>query len=92
MDRAEFMALESSKKAEVLNALLDEGKNQKEAMGAVGVTLKDRGSLQRERRGRLLEFPQRLDGRGRKVAYHALRSQSDRKRGLPQPCGGPRFA
>ena len=35
MDRAEFMALESSKKAEVLNALLDEGKNQKEAMGAV---------------------------------------------------------
>lgn len=32
MDRAEFMALESSKKAEVLNALLDEGKNQKEAM------------------------------------------------------------
>ena len=41
MDRAEFMALESSKKAEVLNALLDEGKNQKEAMGAVGVTIKD---------------------------------------------------
>lgn len=41
MDRADFMALESSKKAEVLNALLDEGKNQKEAMGAVGVTIKD---------------------------------------------------
>ena len=29
MDRAEFMALESSKKAEVLNALLDEGKTRK---------------------------------------------------------------
>ena len=41
MDRAEFMALESSKKAEVLNALIDEGKSQKEAMGAVGVSIKD---------------------------------------------------
>lgn len=41
MDRVEFMALESAKKAEVLNALIDEGKSQKEAMGAVGVTIKD---------------------------------------------------
>ena len=41
MDRVEFMALESVKKAEVLNALIDEGKSQKEAMGAVGVTIKD---------------------------------------------------
>ena len=41
MDRAEFMALESPKKAEVLNAFIDEGKSQKEAMAAVGVSLKD---------------------------------------------------
>ena len=41
MDRVEFMALESAKKAEVLNALIDEGKSQKEAMDAVGVTIKD---------------------------------------------------
>ena len=41
MDRAEFMALESPKKAEVLNALLDEGKSQKEAMAAIGVSVKD---------------------------------------------------
>lgn len=41
MDRVEFMALESAKKAEILNALIDEGKSQKEAMGAVGVTIKD---------------------------------------------------
>lgn len=41
MDRAEFMALESPKKAEVLNALMDEGKSQKEAMGAIGVSVKD---------------------------------------------------
>ena len=41
MDRAEFMALESSKKAEVLNGFIDEGKSQKEAMGAVGVSIKD---------------------------------------------------
>ena len=41
MDRVEFMALESVKKAEVLNALIDEGKSQKEAMGAIGVTIKD---------------------------------------------------
>ena len=41
MDRAEFMALESAKKAEVLNAYIDEGKSQKEAMGAVGVSIKD---------------------------------------------------
>ena len=41
MDRAEFMALESPKKAEILNALLDEGKSQKEAMGAIGVSIKD---------------------------------------------------
>ena len=41
MDRAEFMALESSKKAEILNQLIDEGKSQKEAMAAIGVSLKD---------------------------------------------------
>ena len=41
MDRAEFMALESPKKAEVLNALIDEGKSQKEAMAAIGVSIKD---------------------------------------------------
>lgn len=41
MDRAEFMALESAKKAEVLNSYIDEGKSQKEAMAAVGATLKD---------------------------------------------------
>ena len=67
MDRAEFMALESSKKAEVLNALLDEGKNQKEAMGAVGVTIKDLMVTQ-VFFSKLLELPQRPDGRGRKVA------------------------
>ena len=41
MDRAEFMALEAPKKAEVLNAYIDEGKSQKEAMAAVGVSIKD---------------------------------------------------
>ena len=41
MDRAEFMALESPKKAEVLNELIDEGKSQKEAMAAIGVSIKD---------------------------------------------------
>ena len=46
MDRAEFMALESPKKAEVLNALLDEGKTQQEAMAAVGVSLPDLMSTQ----------------------------------------------
>lgn len=41
MDRGEFMALESPKKAEVLNVFIDEGKSQKEAMGKVGITIKD---------------------------------------------------
>lgn len=41
MDRGEFMALESPKKAEVLNVFIDEGKSQKEAMGQVGITIKD---------------------------------------------------
>ena len=41
MDRMEFMALESSKKAEILNQLIYEGKSQKEAMAAIGVSLKD---------------------------------------------------
>lgn len=41
MDRVEFMALESVKKAEVLNAFIDEGKSQKEAMDAIGVNIKD---------------------------------------------------
>ena len=46
MDRAEFMALESPRKAEVLNTLLDEGKSQKEALVAVGVNIKDLMSTQ----------------------------------------------
>lgn len=41
MDRAEFMALDSSKKAQELNVLIDEGKTQKEAMAAFGITIKD---------------------------------------------------
>ena len=41
MDRAEFMALESPKKAEALNKFIDEGKTQAEAMGAIGVTMPD---------------------------------------------------
>lgn len=41
MNREEFMALESPKKAEVLNAFIDEGKSQKEAMAEVGVSIKD---------------------------------------------------
>ena len=41
MNRDEFMALESSKKAEVLNAFIDDGKSQKEAMAEIGVSLKD---------------------------------------------------
>ena len=41
MDRGEFMALESPKKAEVLNVFIDEGKNQKEAMDQIGITMKD---------------------------------------------------
>ena len=41
MDRMEFMALEPAKKAEVLNAFIDEGKGQKEAMGAIGISIKD---------------------------------------------------
>lgn len=41
MDRAEFMALDSSEKAEKLNVLIGEGKTQKEAMDACNVTIKD---------------------------------------------------
>ncbi|WP_139653292.1 hypothetical protein [Raoultibacter phocaeensis] len=41
MDRAEFMALDPSKKAEKLNALIAEGKSQKEAMDACNVTIRD---------------------------------------------------
>lgn len=41
MNREEFMAIESPKKAEVLNEYIDEGKSQKEAMAEVGVTIKD---------------------------------------------------
>ena len=46
MDRAEFMALEAPRKAEALNAFIDEGKTQKEAMDAIGVSLKDLMSTQ----------------------------------------------
>ncbi len=41
MNREEFMALESSKKAEALNVFIDAGKSQKEAMAEIGVSLKD---------------------------------------------------
>ncbi|MEG0324663.1 MAG: hypothetical protein RR619_11755 [Raoultibacter sp.] len=41
MNRDEFMALESSKKAEELNVFIDAGKSQKEAMAEIGVSLKD---------------------------------------------------
>ena len=41
MDRAEFMALESPQKADALNVFIDEGKSQKEAMGAIGISMKD---------------------------------------------------
>lgn len=41
MDRAEFMALDPSEKAEQLNSLLGEGRTQKEAMDACNVTIKD---------------------------------------------------
>lgn len=41
MNRQEFMALEPAKKAEELNVLIDEGKSQKEAMAAFGITIKD---------------------------------------------------
>lgn len=41
MDRAEFMALDSPEKAEKLNVLIGEGKTQKEAMDAYGVTIRD---------------------------------------------------
>ena len=39
MDRAEFMALDPSEKAEKLNGLIDEGKTQKVAMDAYGITI-----------------------------------------------------
>ena len=41
MDRQEFMALESPQKAEILNSFIEQGKSQKEAMAAVGVSIKD---------------------------------------------------
>jgi hypothetical protein len=41
MDRDEFMALESSQKADELNIYIDAGKSQKEAMAEIGVSLKD---------------------------------------------------
>ncbi|MDD5893278.1 MAG: hypothetical protein PUC67_02870 [Coriobacteriaceae bacterium] len=41
MDRMEFMALEPSEKAEALNAFIREGKSQKEAMAAFGISLRD---------------------------------------------------
>lgn len=41
MDRMEFMSLEPSEKADVLNVLVREGKNQKEAMAAFGISLRD---------------------------------------------------
>lgn len=41
MNREEFMALESPRKAEELNVLIEAGKSQKEAMAAFGVTIKD---------------------------------------------------
>lgn len=41
MDRAEFMALDSPSKANELNKFIDEGMSQKEAMAAIGVSIKD---------------------------------------------------
>lgn len=41
MDRKEFMALEAQDKAEVLNSHIDQGKSQKEAMAAVGISIRD---------------------------------------------------
>ena len=41
MDRTEFMALDPSEKADKLNALIDEGKTQREAMDAYGITIRD---------------------------------------------------
>ena len=41
MNRAEFMALESPKKAEELNVFIEAGMSQKEAMAQIGVSLKD---------------------------------------------------
>ena len=41
MDRQEFMALESPQKAEVLKSFIAVGMSQKEAMAAVGVSIRD---------------------------------------------------
>ncbi len=41
MDREEFMALEPTEKADVLNTHIDAGESQKEAMQSVGVSIKD---------------------------------------------------
>lgn len=41
MNREEFMALESPRKAEELNVFIEAGKTQKEAMAEVGVSIKD---------------------------------------------------
>ena len=41
MNREEFMALESPKKAEELNGFIEAGMSQKEAMAQIGVSLKD---------------------------------------------------
>ena len=78
MDRVEFMALESSKKAEVLNAYIDEGKSQKEAMGAVGVSIKDLMSAMRASRS-----PRRK--RGGKLRREPIRDRAVRV-GFPPLC------
>ena len=41
MNRDEFMGLEPSEKAKELNVFIDAGKNQKEAMAEIGVSMKD---------------------------------------------------
>lgn len=41
MNREEFMALESPRKAEELNVFIEAGKSQKEAMAEIGVSMKD---------------------------------------------------
>ncbi|WP_165048605.1 MULTISPECIES: hypothetical protein [unclassified Adlercreutzia] len=41
MTRDEFMALESPAKADALNALMDAGKTEDEAMAEFGITKKD---------------------------------------------------
>ena len=95
MNREEFMALESPKKAEELNALIDAGKSQKEAMAEIGVTLKDlmatqvlfwknRGQVHLQGRRRLFQLPQRHHRRSREIT-----ESHGRRRRKPRPAHRP---